>query len=188
MLRKLTLSLLALAISSHSFALEIYKGTILNHKESTTGGITVTFKNGAKQKSLRALSADDSFEPIYIYTNAEQQSAKLGELANIQGEHDVSIQNPTEITQQYGISISTCVGNDIEHTSLSRCAHSYYDISLEPQGYFDESRIPDLLVTFNDTTPRALYTHVEVSKQLPSGEIEYIGSASANAVITVSAN
>lgn len=190
MLRKLGLGLMAFTIANSSFALELYKAKIISHKESTTGGITASFKSAPLHAQLNGVDNDNNHDSIDLYTNADQQFVKLGEISKIQSVHNISIFNTTDKTEQYTINLSTCV--DYENANInektSRCADSFDTISIEPQGYFTDSEIPELLIKVADAKPITLNARVEVARVTTLGNLEYIGSSEAHADITLIAN
>lgn len=190
MLRKLGLGLMAFTIANSSFALELYKAKIIGHKESTTGNITASFKSAPLHTQPLSIDNDNNHDTINLYTHADQQFVKLGEISKIQSEHNIAIFNTTDKTEQYTINLSTCVdyndGNLNEKTS--RCADSFDTISIEPQGYFTDNKIPELLVKVNDGKPLTLNTQIEVARVTTLGNLEYIGSSEAHADITLIAN
>lgn len=190
MLRKLTLGILALAISSHSFALEIYKGTILNHKESTTGGIKGILKEQPRHAaSLRTL--EDENNMIYVDSNVHQQSATLGQPTKIESNQSVHILNTTDAAQKYNVITSVCVGAGDYDKNTGQCYYIDDTISLEAGGSYDEYYMPEMLMAFNDLSPKNLSASVEVSKVLPSSDnfhaFEYLGNATSETNVIVTA-
>lgn len=190
MLRKLGLGLMAFTIANSSFALELYKAKIISHKESTTGGITASFKSAPLHTQLNLIDNDNNRDTIDLYTHADQQFVKLGEISKIESEHNILIYNTTDKTEQYTINASTCVddsdGSINEKTS--RCAVSFDTISIEPHGYFLDNNIPELLIKVNDGKPLTLNAQVEVARVTTLGNLEYIGLSNTRSDITPIAN
>lgn len=193
MLRKFTLGLLALTISSHSFALEIYKGTILNHKESTTSGIQGVLKQKTTHiTSLRTLE-DEKHEDDIVNVDSlvRQQSAILGQPTKIEGNQSVLIVNTSGIAQKYNINTSICVDSSTYDKNTGQCYYIYDTISLEAGGYYNEDYTPELLMTFNDLSPRNLTASVEISKPKPSSGnfnlFDYIGGTHSETNIIITA-
>lgn len=193
MLKKLGLGLIALSIGSSSFALELYKGSIVSHKESTTGGIKAVLKQQPRRASLRALEDSDeesNGNMVNVYNSVYQQSAILGQPTKIDSEQSVFIVNETDVAQTYNISTSVCVDASNDNKSTGQCYNAYDTINLEPRGYYDANQMPELLVAFNDLSPRNLTANIEVSRVLSSGDIfslDYIGSASSETNLIVTA-
>ncbi len=181
MLRKTSLGLIACVITSQASALEMYKAKIINLTQSTTGGITATYKN----EPLQALVNRGELYYSYINSQAEPQTIPLGKFSTIESKHGIYIQNNEERTQEYTMRITSCVLD----THDDHCAFADYTISIEPDGYFEDKISPELIFKPTELKPLTSKSMVEVRRSgTTPNEPGSFESSSASSDILVTAN
>lgn len=154
---------LILMISTSSFALEIYKGRLIKHREWTTvyaKGMfnAVDIKNrslAVRNKMARTSESSD----ITVFSDAKAIQGIVNSKTLLDGEHYISIQNNTTTTQQYDYELSICVDTS---TFASQCTYFNVEIQLDPTGYASDSEESNLFIQF---TKPGIY-HTDVSTNL----------------------
>jgi hypothetical protein len=139
-MKKIVLSLTCLAMmSSNAFALEIYKGNLIKHKEWTDGTAKMIVNSG----KMFPAKLNSSF-PWSLQSSLEHQKGKVGELNNIKAEHQVNVVNRTDKKQRYVYQFSVCSGEE----KTFQCAYYLDEFELEPGGNASGSKEPVLQKIF----------------------------------------
>lgn len=154
-----TLVLLAFisAISVNSYALEITKGKILQHKEWTDGKITATYLHSSKNllqlkhpNALKQSSNDQGSQYSYtqIMSHIGPKEGKTGLQANVEGSHDINFYNQTKNNKTYYYLLSTCI-----ETAPKKTICAYYSdlVELEPEGSLYDTLQTQLKYVFEKT-------------------------------------
>lgn len=143
---KLLLGLVLVTITTSSFALEIDKGRVINHKEWTTGNAKGFFKPGKMTNEMmkgQGWHGNSSYSSLYSYASSTQGTVNTP--VNIEGDNYIYAHNDTEKDEIYHYTFSICAHNS-DHTA--QCAYYYDELVLQPGGSASSSEIPSLQVTF----------------------------------------
>ena len=181
MLRKISLGLIACVVATQTEALALYKAKLISHRESTTGEIKLVYKNAVNH--ARLMQTLPRFNPLVLASHVMSQQVVIGKPERIQSDGQYSIYNNTDVTQEYVVDIHTCVDKLNHPNDDVRCANTSDKFSLEPQGYVDESRMPELIMQFNDIKPQLLTTKIEVSQWSSDKPVYYVNSESSASII-----
>ena len=162
---KIILSLVAASlVSSGSFALEIYKGRIVNHKEWTTGNVKAILKAGDPRKNKMAQLNNRTTQNNSTYASVSSDIDYVEGTANtplqLSGDHYVFIANDTATAQSYHYYFSICAESS---DRTGQCAYFHDEIQLEAGGYFNSSEEPELQLTFEKPGLFKTYTNSSVS-------------------------
>lgn len=184
---KIKASLLCLTItaiaSANSFALELYKGRVINHKEWTTGNVKATFKDSMKNatsqfKNKMMTKSDSTYASIY--SNGLNTKGATGVPVTINGNHSIYVMNDTQAAQQYNYTLSICA-NTSENTT--QCAYYYDEIQLEAGGYVVVDKAPVLEVKFSQPGIYKSHTSTNLMTRPDVNSLHMVsGSSSENSV------
>ncbi|OGT44199.1 MAG: hypothetical protein A3F42_04150 [Gammaproteobacteria bacterium RIFCSPHIGHO2_12_FULL_37_34] len=145
MRKKIILGFAIASMATSAFALEIYKGRLITHKEWTTGNAKGFFKASKMIPELKAKGLDAEHSYSYIYSYAASIKSSVNTPVNVSGENYISLYNDTRTKELYHYTFSVCARNS-DHTA--QCAYYYDEIELEPGGYANSAEQPILQVTF----------------------------------------
>lgn len=140
---------IAALLNTNTFAVEIYKGQIISHKEWSTGNNQYSFDDAKNHFPLTSLPTHTN-NNSYTYYDSQAIGLSFTGLVNmpikINGYNYTAIENYTTATQTYLYHVEDCAVID-SHTS--NCA--YYDdqIQLDPEGYIIYQQSPSLITTFS---------------------------------------
>jgi len=136
-------------VSVQAFALEIYKGHVISHKEWSTGNAKGAFVAGhMTNQSLRLtrpVASRGEGDFVSSYSHISSSSGKAGVPAIVIGDGMVYIANGSQGSKQYAYQYTVCA--EIADKT-EQCLYSYDEIELDADGYFQESRQPQLQLTF----------------------------------------
>lgn len=142
---------IATLVSVNTSAMEIYKGKLLSHKESSASHDKFSFKQNLKSPLLafqgfkQKNHSKQNSGTMIIYTVADGGAANIGETTPFSGTSNIMVENTTDSVQEYGYQQTVCV--DIsEHET--HCADMMDRFELESGGYFQSSDLPTVEVTF----------------------------------------
>ena len=188
---KLLLGLtIATFISANSFALEIYKGKLIKHKEWATGGAIGSFKSVALNPSnfkKHTMSTTKNSEPfLQTYSFSQHADAATGENRYIVGNHGVYISNFTDTEQTYKYLLSLCAETSPKDM---KCLYWSDELILEPGGYASSGA--DIYIQNTYTTPGSysVYSATTAFNENPSSDVAVFESrAISRSTIDVTGN
>lgn len=143
---KILLGFILASMATSGFALEIYKGHVVSHKEWTTGNAKGFFKPGKITSEIlksKGLRTDNSYSSLYTY--ATTVKGNVNTPIDIPGDNYIFVYNDTQVSEFYHYTFSICARNS-EHTAS--CAFYYDELVLEPGGYASSAEQPILQVSF----------------------------------------
>ena len=183
---KLLLGLtIATLISANSFALEIYKGKLIKHKEWTTGGVKSSVINAATNTShlkLNTALASKSATPyLETFSFGGDISGYVGNLVQVIGNNEVYVHNYSDTSQTYYYTLNVCAdaGNKED-----KCIFYFDEFSLDPDGYVSTNIQPSLYLVY--FTPGTYDYYVE-SAAVNADRLSFENMSSAKGNITISA-
>jgi hypothetical protein len=188
---KLLLGLtIATLISANTFALEIYKGKLLKHKEWSTGGAQGSFKNVATNLAdfkLHANKTTKSSEPfLQAFTHAAHTKTLVGATTLPYGQYQIYIYNDTDSSQTYRYFLDVCVELSANQT---KCISYFDELSLEAGGYAVTTEQPMLLVNYDTPGNYKIYLAAGAINENPSSDATAFESmSSSHATIEVISN
>jgi len=179
-------SLVAL-LSANSFALEIYKGRIVSHKEWTTGDAKVVYKPANKNtlikfKQQRMQSQEGASG--YVSTYIDQTQGATSTPIYINGSHYFYIINNTSSTQTYNYTLETCA---FDSANTAKCAYYFDAVQLEPNGYLEEVNEPQLQVQFDKAGTYQTFASAYV-QNYDNSSTQINISSNSNSVAAISDN
>lgn len=140
-LKKLICITAAISLSSHAFAMEIYKGKVISEKVwSNDGSKAVTGIN--KNQPFRHDSTG-MYEEIMSSISSDHASVNVPVTMN--NMHHIHLINNTDETKNYRVMESICSQTS---DNLNRCIYYHKQIQLEPHGYVTEGKEPILEMTY----------------------------------------
>jgi hypothetical protein len=149
---KILIGLAAVLVSTGSFAMDITKGRLLDHKEWTTNGGVGTFID--KHQSLAATKAnrffhDEQFEDGVIAQGKvyDLDTAKVNEEVRVHSKSILWLVNYTQSQQIYKITTELC--SNLENVDKQVCTRTEDRVSLEPKGSLSMNRYPSVHITFD---------------------------------------
>jgi hypothetical protein len=142
-LKKIFCLVIAVSVSSHALAMEIYHGRVIKEKSWSTNGEKVVFAK--HDASSMAMSGSPQAQSMYTDIHSIGTNA-VGEPVSADGYSYVSVRNDTADNETYSVLHSTCVAltDKIEH-----CAYHQKDLELDSGGYFHDNTSPRLTVKFD---------------------------------------
>ena len=173
---------------ANSFAMEIYKGRIIEHKEWTTGNAKITFKpSDAREARLKfdQQKKQSQNAGAFISTYADSIKGNVGQPITVTGSHIIDVRNDTQATQRYTYILSLCT-NTSNHQA--QCGYYYDTVELESGGYIFNSYTPMLQVQFDNAGTYTNYaqTLVHTSLESNSSNFNLEMNSNSNATITIS--
>jgi hypothetical protein len=192
-MKRFTSLLLIAMASTNTFALEITKGELLEHKEWTTGNVTGIFKNldSKTSKEARKFQAANDQRPISprqsIVTNGTMFSAEsfVDKNTIIYGVRDLSFYNGTDSPQTYIIETRLCSSlfpiETQEPFNGFNCAVSQDKLQLDADGSIDLKKYAELLRNYSEIGSYDTYISTIVYNENKS--ISFSSSASSTLVI-----
>jgi hypothetical protein len=176
-LKIIVCALLAVLISSPVFAIEIYKGNLLDHKVIASPGIKAGFAKVASLQTHRT-GAKGYFAHSYI----KSATVKMNEPVLLANNHDVYAYNDSNEKHQYEVFMMVCAQLD-DDMSTTHCVKYSDIVELQSGGYLREDVIPQLSVTYVKPGIYGIDAesgYIEIGK----GKVPTIGQA--NGVVIVS--
>lgn len=145
----LGLSVIALAVGSSGYAMEITKGKLLSHKEHSTGKIKATMKEMkfdvkkeiANFKAAGSLVQDNG-DRIYVKENMYDASGITGQDTDLSGSSHIYIVNNTDTNHTYTINTIICAEQDA-------CNYITDVIDLDPAGVAVAVRAPTITFSYD---------------------------------------
>lgn len=130
---------LGLLVSVNSFASELYKGKILEHKEWSTGKVKVMFNDSHAPNTFldinhqlpHAKLSDDGYY-VKMETSAINSAGTVGLPILTQGNLMLLVENTGDGTKFFAYTLTVCLGTS-EHESL--CSNYFDAVQLDPEGY-----------------------------------------------------
>lgn len=187
MKKKILFSLIITGLfSGNSFAIELYKAKILQHKEWTTGNAKVIFKQGHQDKrniNLKMINENINFAEVR--SSAYPVESVTGISTNIPGFHSVYASNSTNEPQIYSCSFSICA-QDSTHTD--KCATYYDSIEVQPGGYAFSTQEPNLQVIFNTAGDYEITAQTYVMREAGQGQWVPVGVSTSSAPVKISSS
>lgn len=176
-------------ISANTYAVEIYKGKIIKHKEWSTGTIKVTFKDTKLKlfdlKVSPLHKANDAIPYIQSHANAPVFRGTVGIATPINSEHMVIMQNATTSTQTLYYNFGVCL-TTAPH--VEECTYSYDEVMLEPGGHIYMPQIADASTTFSE--PGSYRFNVSTNAGLvdPDGHMSVLGASLSESDVVITGN
>lgn len=160
-------------MASQVYAVDIYKGKILQHKEWSTGKGKVIFKE-IKNKNLRS----NVGEAIASFSTVDVVYGTVGVPVEVQGTSSGYIKNTTDSPQIFSFNTAVCAETNPFNTE---CLFYYDRYELEPGGHVHIEGIqPSISATFADAGEHNIF----VSTQIEG--VSRVGSESVSkAIITL---
>lgn len=141
-------STLAVLFISNSFALDIHQGKVLSHKEWSTNNVKAIFKDVNSNKTSTNFSNENP--PITIISEItskiEPTTATTSLPAIISSTQKLFVRNQTTSLQHYSYSFEMCTWT--EHHDQSQCAYYDDEFELQPNGYAELNKKPELHIQF----------------------------------------
>lgn len=139
----LVISIAATALlSSPTFAYEIYKGKVTQHKEWATGGAKGKFVT--TKKSL--FNHRDDFSST-LSSSVQSSFASVNTPINVKGTQFLNLWNATEEPQSYNYFYELCAKDEL---NLTQCINYYTEVTLEPNGSFwDDTTLGELEMSYS---------------------------------------
>jgi hypothetical protein len=158
-------SLLCLALTtivgSNSFALEIYKGHLISHKEWSTGNVKGGFVANKIMKSALAsnhAASNDHGEQKNIISQIASYTGTVGSPVAVNSENSIYMLNVSETSKLYRYTYSLCA-DAIDKTA--QCVYYSDAIQLDAGGYFNNVQAPQLQLIY--ATPGTYQTYTTTS-------------------------
>jgi hypothetical protein len=138
----------ATALSSQAYAMQITKGKLISHREWATKGVKASF--GISTRTRKDMKLDDNPNIIPSANFAETHSvlAKVGQPVSVKNDGFVTIANTTNHTRTYQIFMRICA--DAITSGNVECLNYENEISLEPGGSYVDAPVPTLTITYNE--------------------------------------
>lgn len=139
------------AISVNSLAAEMYKATVVNHKEWSTGNIKVAFKPASALVSVEKMNQfkklnDTDDQQINVGASAINASAVAGKPIDGSAFHFIYLTNNSQTNQEYNFTLGVCVVVDPNN---SQCGYYQQTVDIQPGGYFISTQEPSVELTIN---------------------------------------
>lgn len=140
-------------VSANSFAMEIYKGKLINHKEWSDSNDKFSFKSNVSALPLtlpthgKKIHGKANGNQAMVYAVANGGNFLTNSDVSLTGYGIIYVENDTDAEQTYDYRQSICV-NISEHEQ--HCAQLADSVDLEPGGYFLNQDMPVVNVTFNE--------------------------------------
>ena len=135
---------LSILLSVNCYALEIYKGHLVNHKEWTTGGAKMLVKEGKNQR-LKMLTPTKNSSGVFSnsFNSIDFTQGVVNVPIDIKSTHQIYVLNDTEQTHQYSYILGSCAQID---THNIQCGYYLDSVELKPGGYVYTDEQPLLQV------------------------------------------
>jgi len=153
-----------LLVSINASALEIYKGRLISHKESSTHNIKFTIENSTKRFGFlnKMVNAKDDSSSTFISmgTFMPYTSGSVNSITTVSGALGTFIQNNTSATQTYYYMGQVCaMGSD---GKSDQCATMEDQVQLDPSGYasYQDTLSTEMMFTAAGTTQTVASTSV----------------------------
>lgn len=164
-------------ISSQVYAVEIFKGKILQHKEWSTGQAKAVFKE-VKNLNLKANLNNSS--AMMTTSLADIVHGTVGIPVEVKGVSSGSIRNQTESVQTYYYNATVCAETNPFNTD---CIYYNDKIELQPGGHlYIEGLQPSLSISFAEAGEHAIYVVTEIDD---ANGVSRTGSESISKAIIV---
>lgn len=141
-------------VTSSAFAMEIYKGKLLSHNETSMGKVKFSFleakvdvkKELAAMKAKRMLQQNNEGDFIAAKNEAIEAYGVVGQDVSLSGMSEAHISNETSSSQTYTISTNICsiVGGSFY------CGMETDVVQLDPSGYAMAARMPTMNVNYDE--------------------------------------
>lgn len=183
--------IIAAALCSQVYALQITKGKLVSHREQITNGAKGLFATGTKTlQSLKPQgdqAASDVF-PAGLIADMTSLTTTIGVPVDVKNQAMIAVTNTTNVSRDYNYNVVTCAKSDISDNT--ECVQYFNVITLEPNGSFWDAIAPTLTMTYQtagvyNTYAGTYYSAVNNDSTVEPNPSEY-GSSSATATITVS--
>lgn len=150
------LSLLSLLTATNCFAVDIYNGKIIKHKQWTTGEAKAIFHE-TKDMNDQSTSIDDTVSMTSSDVGTVQ--GVVGKPVEIKSNHYSYLVNHTDKAQSFHYTMGTCAvaANHKEH-----CAYYFDEVKLQPKGYLTKMLEPTLSLTFDKPGTYDLYAFTDL--------------------------
>ncbi len=139
-LKQLICIAVTVGLSSHAFAMEIYKGKVISEKVWSNDGSKAVL--GTHQKP-QFRHEGQSYEQIMSSISSDE--GKVNEPVTMNNMHAIYAFNDTDETKSYRVMESICSQTS---DNFNRCIYYHKNIELEPQGYISENKEPVLEMTY----------------------------------------
>jgi hypothetical protein len=140
-------------VASSAFAMEIYKGKLLNHNETTQGKVKFNLldakldvkKELAAMKAKHLLQQNEEGDFIGAKNEAIEAFGVVNQDTTLEGNSEVHIMNDTSSAQTYTIRTNIC---SMDMGGSFFCGMSTDVVQLDPAGYVMGARMPSLTVNY----------------------------------------
>ena len=138
-LKKIICLAAALSVSSHVFAMEIYKGKVVSEKLWSSDGSKA--KVAPSKKSRHANRHFDVSNDVFVQAVIAAQTAKVNEYIEIENSNNLSLQNTSDETHTYYVGHNVCSETS---EGTAHCVHYHRTFELSPGGYVEDDFRPVL--------------------------------------------
>lgn len=134
-------------LSANSFAGEIYKGNLVNHKEISSGSFVVHFKplDVTKKSHFGKLISHDPTN-INTSTIVQHSAGTTSTPIQINGAANGYIYNKTQSEQEYTYVVEVCIALNEDD---DQCNEYSNVIDLQPGGHFISSENPSFVMNLD---------------------------------------
>lgn len=140
-LKQLIFIAATIGLSSHAFAMEIYKGKVISEKVWSNDGSKAAL---GKSKKPRFKHESGNLHE-QIMSSISSDASAVNEPITLNNMHAVYVYNGTDETKQYLVMESICSQTS---DNFNRCIFYHKQIELQPQGYIEETKVPVLEMTY----------------------------------------
>lgn len=133
----------ALSISSHVFALEIYKGKMVNEKIWSTSGVKAKIGVSKKFQNRKMHTAEP--DRALVQAVIASQTAKINTPVEISNDNRLYIVNYTDEPHVYNVEHSVCSETS---DAVTQCVHYWREFEISSGGYVDDDFRPVLELTY----------------------------------------
>lgn len=182
-------TMIAAAVCSQAYALQITKGKLISHKEKFTMGAKGVVTPGTKTlQSLKAKGneAPNDIFPVGLIADMQPVTTIAGSSIDIGNNAFISVTNTSNQTRDYNYTVVTCAASEVANNT--ECVQYFNVISLEPNGTFWDSVQPMLTMTYHARGVYNTYAGTYYSAMNHEGDNPDSyenGSSSATGTITV---
>ncbi len=138
------------ASGTQAFAIEIYKGKMINHKEWNTGGARGKFVSDFNKSSTMPMSRGhhalntNEFSGE-TFAHATSSSTRVSQPTELTNSNKVYYINNTNENHAYTYTFAAC---GIESDKVEQCLFYENTVELEPNGYFADESHPTIELTY----------------------------------------
>lgn len=186
---KSLLCLMLASAATQAYALEIYKGHIVSHKEWATGSAKGSFVpgNAAANAALKLnmlgskQSRADGGVSHTIFSSVAPATGTAGSITTLTGSNSIYMYNSGKEKQQYNYQYSLCAA--IADKTAS-CVYYYDEIELEAGGSFNDNHQGQSQLVFAAAGTYPIYNSTALMRDHGMGEVTMYSSSESVVTIT----